>query len=96
MSEKIQKSGEQRPVDTGEELVTIELFKDNGKYKDDLLLAVNGERVLIQRGVPVRVKKKFLWALEQSQLQDRNTARLIEQETKAFAAAEARVAKQYG
>lgn len=85
-----------KPANEAEELVTIELFKDNGKYKDPLLLAVNGERVLIQRGVPVQVKRKFLWALEQSQLQDRNTARLIADEARAFSDASARVSRLFG
>ena len=41
--------------DPGEELVTVQLFKDNDKYRDDLFVAVNGERILIQRGVPVQM-----------------------------------------
>ena len=71
-------------VDEGNELVTIELFKDNGKYKDDLLVCVNGESCLIKRGVQVKIKKKFFWAIEQSQLQDKNTARLITEQTEEF------------
>lgn len=78
--------------DPGEDLVTVELFKDNGKYKDPLLLAVNGERVMIERGVPVQIKKKFFWALEQSQLQDKNTARMIEDKVKEFELATERIA----
>ena len=75
----------------GEELVTVELFKDSGKYKDPLLLCVNGERVLIERGVAVQIKRKFFWALEQSQLQDRSTARLIAAEAGAFREAQKRL-----
>ena len=40
----------------GEEYVSVRLFKDSGKYKDDLLVCVNGESCLIQRGVTVQVK----------------------------------------
>ena len=79
--------------DPGEDLVTVELFKDNGKYKDPLLLAVNGERVMIERGVPVRIKKKFFWALEQSQLQDKATARMIEEKAKEFELATDRISR---
>ena len=43
----------------GEEYVSVRLFKDSGKYKDDLLVCVNGESCLIQRGVTVQVKRKF-------------------------------------
>ena len=41
----------------GEEYVSVRLFKDSGKYKDDLLVCVNGESCLIQRGVTVQVKR---------------------------------------
>jgi hypothetical protein len=57
-----------------EELVTVQLFKDSDKYKDDVFVAVNGEALLIQRGKPVRIKKKFALALEQSMRQDEYTA----------------------
>ena len=33
-----------------EELVEIKLFKDNGKYKDDVFVSVNGETIAIKRG----------------------------------------------
>ena len=65
------------PVDPGEELVTIQLFKDSGKYSDDLFVAVNGERIMIQRGVPVTIKKKFAEVIERSQLQDQQTDALM-------------------
>lgn len=32
------------------ELVPVQLFKDNNKYKDDVFISVNGETCLIQRG----------------------------------------------
>jgi len=57
-------------TDPGEELVTIQLFKDNGRYKDDLYVCVNGERLLIQRGKPVQVKRKFAEVIESSMRQD--------------------------
>ncbi len=64
-----------------EELVTVELFKDGEKYKDDVFVSVNGERVQIRRGVPVQVKRKFAEVLEHSHAQDMATARLIERES---------------
>lgn len=69
---------------TGEELVTIELFKDNGKYKDPLFVAVNGETVLIERGVPVQIKQKFAWAIDQSNFQDKHTTQMMQRESAAF------------
>lgn len=80
-------------VNQAEELVTVELFKDNGKYKDPLLVCVNGESCMIQRGVPVQIKRKFIWAIEQSQFQDKQTAQMIEREASAFADAERRLAR---
>ena len=57
-----------------EELVPFKAFKDNGKYKDDIFVAVNGESCLIQRGKPVMIKRKFLEALMNSQAQDEYAA----------------------
>ena len=68
----------QAPVDPGEELVTVQLFKDNDKYRDDLFVAVNGERILIQRGVPVQIKRKFAEVIEHSQIQDQQTDALMQ------------------
>ena len=60
-----------------EEYVTISLLKDNGKYKDDVFVAVNGENCAVQRGVPVRIKRKFAIQLTQSQYEDQRTAAKI-------------------
>lgn len=74
------------PVDPGERLVSIRLFKDNDKYKDDVFVAVNGERVQIRRGETVLIKKKFADVLEQSMKQDVATANMIERESSEFEA----------
>lgn len=55
----------------GEELVEVELFRDSGKYSDDVYVSVNGENCIIRRGEPVMIKRKFKEALENSALQDR-------------------------
>ena len=59
------------------EEVEIQLFKDSGKYKDDVYVAVNGQNCLIQRGKPVKVKRKFAEVLRQSLAQDNETADMI-------------------
>ena len=69
-----------------EELVPILLFKDNERYKDDVFVAVNGERVQIRRGETVRIKRKFAQVLEQSMRQDTATARLMEQKAAEYEA----------
>ena len=68
---------DQKVDDYWNEEVEIQLFKDNGKYKDDVYVAVNGVNCLIQRGKPVKVKRKFAEVLRQSLEQDNETADMI-------------------
>ena len=70
------------------ELVEIELFKDNNKYKDDVFVAVNGENCLIKRGERVKIKRKFAKVLEDSKISDFKTSELIEQKSGEFAKSE--------
>ena len=72
MSEEAKKA-----EDYWNEDVEIQLFKDGGKYKDDVYVAVNGQNCLIQRGKPVKVKRKFAEVLRQSLEQDNETADMI-------------------
>jgi hypothetical protein len=75
---ELENENTQPAIDPGEELVTVQLFKDNDRYKDDLFVAVNGERILIQRGVPVQIKRKFAEVIENSQLQDQQTDAMMQ------------------
>lgn len=68
---------DEAPAIDPEELVTVQLFKDGDKYRDDLYVAVNGERILIQRGVPVQIKRKFAEVIEHSQYQDGQTENML-------------------
>ena len=70
----------------GDELVSIQLFKDNDKYKDDVFVAVNGDRVQIKRGERVQIKRKFADVLEQSMRQDTATANMIERQSAEYEA----------
>lgn len=67
------------------ELVEIKLFKDTGKYKDDVFVSCNGETIAIKRGERVKIKRKFAEILDNSEHQDYETAQLIEQKTGEFA-----------
>lgn len=58
--------------------VTIKLFKDNKKYKEDVFVSVNGENFLIQRGVEVEVPRYIKEVLDNSFKQDIETSTLIE------------------
>ena len=74
-----EKKNEKQPE--GEKRVRIRLFKDNGKYKDDVFVGVNGKGYRIQRGVDVEVPESVANVLEESARQDAATAALIERET---------------
>lgn len=70
------------------ELVEVKLFKDNNKYKDDVYVSVNGENCVIKRGQRVQVKRKFANVLDNSDMQDYETAMLIEKKSNEFAKSE--------
>ena len=53
-----------------EELIPVQLFKDNNRYKDDVTVHVNGQRMTIQRGKPVEIPAKYAEALQHSLTQD--------------------------
>jgi len=74
----------------GEELVEIKLFRDNGKYKEDVYVGCNGENCVIQRGVRVKIKRKFAEILDNSEIQDYETSELIAAEERKLLEAEAR------
>ena len=63
---------------------TVHLFRDSGRYKDDVFVAVNGHSVLIKRGETVRVRRMFAEVLERSMKQDAQTARMMERESADF------------
>lgn len=46
--------------------VTVKLFKDNEKYKDDVFVSVNGRRLQVKRGVPVRIPREHAEVLANS------------------------------
>ena len=68
----------------GNELVEIELFRDNKDYKDDVFVAVNGESCVVVRGQKVKVKKKFAEVIEQSMAQDVKTARMMDEKSDEY------------
>ena len=56
------------------ELVPVKLFKDNDKYKDDVFVAVNGVGMIVPRGIEVKIPRKYAVALDNSQIQDGESA----------------------
>lgn len=72
------------PIDRMNEKVMIKLFKDSGKYKDDLVVTVNGVAYQIQRGKTVEVPRFVADIIAQSEKQDSQTANLIDDLTENF------------
>ena len=61
-----------------QELVEIRLFKDNGRYKDDVFVAVNGKSFLIKRGETVKVPRYIKELLDSSMRQNEYAAKHAE------------------
>lgn len=57
------------------EPVTVHLFRDNGSYKEDKIVTVNGETVRIPRGEDVTIARRFALVLAQGEAQDARTRR---------------------
>ena len=70
------------------EYVSVKLFKDKGKYKEPVYVAVNGQNCVIKRGEWVKIKRKFALVLDQSEIQDMQTAEMLEAEQARFREAE--------
>ena len=86
MSKAVKENENGRGMLEGEEMVTIRLFKDNERYKDDVFVAINGRSFQIKRGESVQVPKCVADVLEQSMDQDAATAKLMDRESAAYRA----------
>ena len=68
----------QNAIDRMKELVPITLFKDNGKYKDDLVVQLAGVAYQIKRGIEVMIPRAVRDIIIRSQRQDQKTANMID------------------
>ena len=66
------------------EYISVKLFKDNDRYRDDVYVAVNGQNCIIKRGEWVRIKRKFALVLDASEIQDMKTSEYMEREQSRF------------
>ena len=73
------------------EYVAVKLFRDNDRYKDDVYVAVNGQNCIVKRGEWVKIKRKFALVLDQSEVQDMQTAESLEAEQAKFREAESAI-----
>lgn len=60
------------------EMVSIRLFSDNGRYKGDLFVSVNGVNYQIKRGVTVQVPPEVAEVIQHSEEQDAQSAARME------------------
>ena len=60
------------------EIVSIRLFSDNGRYKGDLFVSVNGVNYQIKRGVTVQVPPEVAEVIQHSEEQDAQSAARME------------------
>lgn len=67
-----------------EKLVKFRAFKDDGRYKDDIFVSVNGKRYQIKRGVDVMIPESVYEVLMNSQVQDQAAFSLMEQKANEF------------
>ena len=85
-AEKSEIAEEKEPVKE-KDTVRIKLFKDNGEYKDDLTIGLNGKMYKIQRGVEVEVPKGVAEIIKRSMESDQRTAALISELESQYEAA---------
>lgn len=50
-----------------DDYVEIRLFRDGDKYRDDVLVGINGYMCRIKRGVPVKIKRSFAKVIAESE-----------------------------
>jgi len=67
------------------EYISVKLFRDNDRYRDDVYVAVNGQNCIIKRGEWVKIKRKFALVLDASEIQDIKTGEFMEREQSRFA-----------
>lgn len=67
-----------------EKMVKFRAFKDDGRYKDDIFVSVNGKRYQIKRGEDVMIPESVYEVLANSQIQDQAAYRLMEQKADEF------------
>lgn len=80
-----QGEGVQGSVDPGDEMVTVELFYDGDKYKDPVPVIVNGIKIEVPRGKPVKIKRKYAEVLQHSMEQNKAAGKMQDRLAAEFA-----------
>lgn len=69
---------EMTPAKWLEERIPFKALKDNGSYKDDLVVSVNGQRFQIQRGRVVMIPRNVFLAIDAAERQMAEYSEMIE------------------
>lgn len=69
---------EMTPAKWLEQRIPFKAIKDNGDYKDDLVVIVNGQRFQIQRGKVVMIPRKVYLAIDAAERQLAEYSELVQ------------------
>lgn len=86
----------QKNLPANEELVEYMAPLIGAATKKDVIVGVNGETIRIKRGVPVKIKRKFLKVLRQAAAQEYAAYQVMEQAQKGAAVALAEDVRKRG
>ncbi len=88
-AEEVMRGMTVRDADDG--MVSFYAFKDDDKYKDDIVVGLNGKMYRIQRGKHVRIPREVYNIIRRSMAQDAATAEMLEQKSHEYEAIKAQL-----
>ena len=88
-AEEVMRGMSAKDIDDG--MVSFYAFKDDDKYKDDIVVGLNGRIYRIQRGKHVRIPKAVYQIIRRSMAQDAATAEMLEQKGREYEAVKAQL-----
>lgn len=88
-AEEVMRGMTVRDADDG--MVSFYTFKDDDKYKDDIVVGLNGKMYRIQRGKHVRIPREVYNIIRRSMAQDAATAEMLEQKSHEYEAIKAQL-----
>ena len=83
-AEEVMRGMSAREADDG--MVSFYAFKDDDKYKDDIVVGLNGKVYRIQRGKHVRIPRPVYNIIRRSMAQDAATAEMLEEKAREYEA----------
>lgn len=81
-AEEVMRGMSVREADDG--MVSFYAFKDDDRYKDDIVVGLNGKVYRIQRGKHVRIPRPVYNIIRRSMAQDAATAEMLEEKAREY------------